>query len=93
MIGRLHHARLRVADVEEAAARWARLYGLTTASGDGTLLRCAYEDFALELVPAGDAEPGLEHVGYELRAGVRLEDVPVDGEVLTRARMRKPLSD
>ncbi len=72
MIGRLHHARLRVADVDEASARWARLYGLSPA-GPG-LLRCAYEDFALEL-RRSDIAPGLEHVGYELRAGVRLEDV------------------
>ncbi len=79
MIHALHHARLRVRDVDEAAARWGLLYGLTGEPGTG-LLRCAYEDFALELVPAGDAEPGLEHVAYELRGGVRLEDVEVDGE-------------
>ncbi len=78
MIGRLHHARLRVADREEATARWSRLYGLSAASDDGALLRCAYEDFALELVEG--SEPGLEHVAYELRAGVALEDVTLDGE-------------
>ncbi len=74
MIGRLHHARLRVRDVEEAAARWGLLYGLSREPGTG-LLRCAYEDFALDLVPVGDGEePGLEHIGYELRAGVSLSD-------------------
>jgi len=67
MIGRIHHATLRVGDVAEASARWRRLLGLT---GDDGLLRCAYEDFCLELVDAGDARPGLEHVGWELRAGV-----------------------
>jgi catechol 2,3-dioxygenase-like lactoylglutathione lyase family enzyme len=78
-VQKLHHARLRVRDVEEAAARWSLLYGLTREPGTG-LLRCAYEDFSLELVPAGDAPPGLEHTGYELRAGVRLEDVALFGE-------------
>ncbi len=78
-VQKLHHARLRVRDVEEAAARWSLLYGLTREPGTG-LLRCAYEDFSLELVPAGDAAPGLEHTAYELRAGVRLEDVALFGE-------------
>ncbi len=89
MIGRLHHARLRVADVEEATARWARLYGLSLA-GPG-LLRCAYEDFALELIEAHPPEqPGLEHVGYELRPGARLDDVGGEEvEVPRRGRGRR----
>ncbi len=89
MIGRLHHARLRVADVEEATARWARLYGLSPA-GPG-LLRCAYEDFALELIEAHPPEqPGLEHVGYELRPGARLDDVGGEEvEVPRRGRGRR----
>lgn len=76
-----HHATLRVADVDEAADRWARLYGLTRAhggdvgGGDSTLLRCAYEDFCLELRPAGEGVgAGIEHVAYELRSGVSLAD-------------------
>jgi catechol 2,3-dioxygenase-like lactoylglutathione lyase family enzyme len=89
VIGRLHHARLRVADVEEATARWARLYGLSLA-GPG-LLRCAYEDFALELIEAHPPEqPGLEHVGYELRPGARLDDVGGEEvEVPRRGRGRR----
>jgi catechol 2,3-dioxygenase-like lactoylglutathione lyase family enzyme len=89
VIGRLHHARLRVADVEEATARWARLYGLSPA-GPG-LLRCAYEDFALELIEAHPPEqPGLEHVGYELRPGARLDDVGGEEvEVPRRGRGRR----
>jgi catechol 2,3-dioxygenase-like lactoylglutathione lyase family enzyme len=71
MIGRIHHVTLRVAGVADASARWRRLLGLT---GDDGLLRCAYEDFCLELVEAGDARPGLEHVGWELRAGVTFDD-------------------
>jgi catechol 2,3-dioxygenase-like lactoylglutathione lyase family enzyme len=87
MIGAIHHATLRVADTEEAAERWGRLLGLTgQASGGRALLRCAYEDFCLELVADGGVPgregrsprsregggPGLEHVGWELRAGVTL---------------------
>jgi catechol 2,3-dioxygenase-like lactoylglutathione lyase family enzyme len=72
MIHAVHHATLRVADVEEAALRWGRLYGLSPA-GPG-LLRCAYEDFCLEFRPADGSDPSIEHVAYELRAGVSLAD-------------------
>ena len=71
MIARVHHATFRVADVEEAASRWGRLYGLTrcTDADDGSaLLRCGYEDFCLEL--RAGPEPGIEHVAYELASGV-----------------------
>ena len=75
MVGRIHHATLRVSDVAEAAGRWGTLLGLTgEPDGEGALLRCAYEDYALELRPAGSRAPGLEHVAYELRAGVSLAD-------------------
>jgi catechol 2,3-dioxygenase-like lactoylglutathione lyase family enzyme len=75
MIGFIHHATVRVADVDEALARYHRLLGLTGARhGDRALLRCAYEDFCLDLVPAGPGEtPGVEHVAYELEKGVALE--------------------
>lgn len=104
MILRVHHATLRARDVAEARERWARLHGLTQAGegpGGSALLRCAYEDFCLEL-RAGD-EPGVEHVAYELRSGVDLAgaaariarageeteevDVPVRGRGL---RLRDP---
>jgi catechol 2,3-dioxygenase-like lactoylglutathione lyase family enzyme len=92
----LHHATLRVFDANEARARWSRLHGL---SGDGdserALLRCGYEDFCLELRRSGEA-PGLEHIGYELAAGVGLEEAaeraraagaePVEVEVPIRRR-------
>ena len=56
MIGWIHHVTLRVADVDEARERWSLLHGL---SGEGGLLRCGYEDFCLELVPAGSGRaPG-----------------------------------
>jgi catechol 2,3-dioxygenase-like lactoylglutathione lyase family enzyme len=73
VIGWIHHATLRVRTVDEAMARWSRLLGLTgERAGDGALLRCAYEDYCLELIPAGDADPGIEHVAWELRAEIGL---------------------
>ncbi len=74
MLLQVHHATLRVADVDEARERWSRLYCLTPTEGGGesALLRSAYEDFCLELRP-GD-EPGIEHVAYELRSGISLAD-------------------
>ena len=75
MILGVHHACLHVADVDEAAERWSRLYGLTRAdAGGATLLRCAYEDFCLELRPTADGAGRVEHVGYELRSEVSLDD-------------------
>jgi len=75
MIGALHHATVRTADVGEAMARYGRLLGLGgERDGERALLRCAYEDFCLELVPAGDRPPGVEHVAYELRAQVTLAE-------------------
>lgn len=72
MILRVHHATLRVRDLEEARERWARLHGLSDAGGsdERALLRCAYEDFCLEL--RGGPDPGVEHVAYELRSGIDL---------------------
>ncbi len=82
MLLQVHHATLRVADVDEARQRWARLYCLTPTEGggDSTLLRSAYEDYCLELRP-GD-EPGIEHVAYELRSGISLADAMsrIEGE-------------
>lgn len=75
MIAGVHHATLRVADVEEAASRWGLLYGLTrceSADPEVALLRCAYEGYCLELRAGSD--PGVEHVAYELASGVSLDD-------------------
>lgn len=82
MLLQVHHATLRVADPTEAHERWGRLHGLTDASdGEHALLRCAYEDFCLELRPS-DQPPGVEHVAYELRSGVSLADAAarIEGE-------------
>lgn len=73
MIGAIDHVRLRVADLDEAAERWARQFGLTERAREPgrVALSCDDEPKALELVPG---EPGLEHVGYRLRRGWSLED-------------------
>jgi catechol-2,3-dioxygenase len=71
MIGWIHHVTLRVDDVDAARERWALLYGL---SGEGGLMRCGYEDYCLELVPAQGARPGIEHAAYELEAGISLDE-------------------
>jgi catechol-2,3-dioxygenase len=74
LILRLHHAALRVSDAVEARERWSMLYGLSgDGDSEGALLRCAYEDFCLEL-RRSDADPGIEHIAYELRSGVSLDD-------------------
>jgi catechol 2,3-dioxygenase-like lactoylglutathione lyase family enzyme len=65
----LDHVCLRVADLDEAASRWALQFGLTERSrvpGERVRLACDDEPCALELIPAGDREPGLDHVGWQL---------------------------
>jgi catechol-2,3-dioxygenase len=63
---RLDHVCLRVADLDEAARRWALQFGLTERARDAgrVALSCDDEPAALGLV-AGD-EPGFDHVAYEL---------------------------
>jgi catechol-2,3-dioxygenase len=71
---RLDHASLRVTDVAGAAARWCAQFGLVERERDahGARLACDDEPFCLELVAA--EAPGLEHVAYELRRHVTLDD-------------------
>ena len=66
MIGRIDHVALRVADLDEAAARWAQQFGLHERGRDLDTVRLACDDepYCLELI-AGD-EPGLDHVGWAL---------------------------
>jgi catechol 2,3-dioxygenase-like lactoylglutathione lyase family enzyme len=72
MISAIHHAALRVQNLEEGFSRWAHTLGLHgELHGDHGILRCTHEDYALLLVQ-GDT-PGLEYVCYELVAGLTLE--------------------
>ena len=71
---RIDHVALRVADVDEAAPRWAIQFGLTERSReDGrALLSCDDEPYALELIEGG--QPGHDHTGFELRRSCSLDD-------------------
>jgi catechol-2,3-dioxygenase len=70
---RLDHVCLRVADLDEAAARWALQFGLVERQRENgrALLACNDEAYCLELVESGD--PGHEHAGFELAVGCSLD--------------------
>ena len=70
ILASLDHVALRVADLEEATARWAIQFGLTV-KGPGQLA-CTDEPLALELIEGG--EPGFDHVAWGLARGVSLDD-------------------
>jgi catechol 2,3-dioxygenase-like lactoylglutathione lyase family enzyme len=76
LVGALHHAGLKVADVGEAMSRWSHLLGLhgETLPDGGARLRCTYEDYALVLRQTTD-RPLLDYVCYELAPGVGLDAV------------------
>jgi catechol 2,3-dioxygenase-like lactoylglutathione lyase family enzyme len=63
---RIDHVCLRVADLEEAASRWAAQFGLHVREHEAhrVALACDDEPYCLELVVGEPA--GVEHVGYEL---------------------------
>jgi catechol 2,3-dioxygenase-like lactoylglutathione lyase family enzyme len=71
---RIDHVCLRVADLDEAVARWSLQFGLTEAGrAEGrAFLRCGYEPHSLELVES-DA-PGFDHHAWELARGLALEE-------------------
>jgi catechol-2,3-dioxygenase len=71
---RLDHVCLRVADLDEAAARWALQFGLAERSRESgrAFLACNDEPYCLELVEEG--EPGHDHAAFELAAGCTLDD-------------------
>jgi catechol 2,3-dioxygenase-like lactoylglutathione lyase family enzyme len=71
---RIDHVALRVADLDQAVARWSLQFGLTEVerSGHHAYLRCGYEPYSLELIAAG--APGHDHTGWELRRGCTLDD-------------------
>jgi catechol-2,3-dioxygenase len=71
---RIDHVALRVADLDEAARRWAIQFGLTERRRDGerALLSCDDEPYSLELI-AGEP-PGHDHTAFELRRTSSLAD-------------------
>jgi catechol 2,3-dioxygenase-like lactoylglutathione lyase family enzyme len=73
-LGRIDHVCLRVADLDEAAARWCLQFGLVERSREigRALLACNDEPYSLELVEGG--RPGHDHVAFELGADCSLDD-------------------
>lgn len=71
---KLDHACLRVADLDEAAARWCLQFGLVERSrAEGrAYLACNDEPYCLELVEGG--RPGHDHFAFELAADCSLDD-------------------
>ena len=71
---RLDHVCLRVADLDEASARWQIQFGLVERSrGKGrALLACNDEPYSLELVEGG--RPGHDHTAFELAADSSLDE-------------------
>ena len=62
---RIDHVCLRVADLDEAAARWSIQFGLVERErrAGRAYLACNDEPYSLELV---EGEPGFDHTGWEL---------------------------
>jgi catechol 2,3-dioxygenase-like lactoylglutathione lyase family enzyme len=73
---RIDHVRIRVADLDEAAARWAAEFGLVERSrADGVArLACDDEPYCVELSTVEGGSPGIEHIGYELHEACSLTD-------------------
>jgi catechol 2,3-dioxygenase-like lactoylglutathione lyase family enzyme len=74
---KIDHVCLRVADVPEAARRYALQFGLTVReeSPSRATLACDYEPYSLELIAAGEGDPlGFAHCAWQLRRSVTLED-------------------
>jgi len=71
---RLDHVCLRVADLDEASARWQLQFALVERSRDGgrALLACNDEAYCLELVEGGT--PGHDHSAFELAQECSLDD-------------------
>jgi catechol 2,3-dioxygenase-like lactoylglutathione lyase family enzyme len=71
---RIDHVGLRVADLDEATARWEIQFGLNERSrGEGRALLAANDEpYSLELIAGG--EPGLDHYAFELAGDCSLAD-------------------
>ena len=73
-LGRIDHVGLRVADLDEAAARWCIQLGLVERARDEqrAFLACDDEPYCLEL--AAGEEPGHDHTAFELHATCTPDD-------------------
>jgi catechol 2,3-dioxygenase-like lactoylglutathione lyase family enzyme len=72
----IHHVALRVFDLDDATERWCRQFGFTLRErhDDRAYLRCAFEDYSLELIASGE-QPGFDHAGWQLAEGVAASDL------------------
>ncbi|MEA2144740.1 MAG: hypothetical protein QOG59_327 [Solirubrobacteraceae bacterium] len=79
---RLDHVALRVADLDQAAERWAAQFGLIIHErrADRVRLACDDEPCSLELI-SGE-RPGFDHVAYELHRSCSLQDASAHFEAL-----------
>jgi catechol 2,3-dioxygenase-like lactoylglutathione lyase family enzyme len=73
-LSRIDHVCLRVADLDEASARWRLQFGLVERSRDDgrVLLACNDEPYSLELV-VGE-RPGHDHAAFELHSDCSVDD-------------------
>jgi catechol 2,3-dioxygenase-like lactoylglutathione lyase family enzyme len=71
----IDHVGLAVSDLDAAAGRWCRQFGLVERSRvDGRArLACDDEPYCLELSEAGDRPAGIDHVAWELHADCGLD--------------------
>ncbi|MEI7761381.1 MAG: VOC family protein [Thermoleophilia bacterium] len=69
----IDHVCLRVADLDEAVARWTIQFGLTERRREKNraFLACGYEPYSLELLAEG--EPGFDHQAFELASDCSLD--------------------
>jgi catechol 2,3-dioxygenase-like lactoylglutathione lyase family enzyme len=69
----IHHASIKVANLDESFRRWSRLLGLhgEKLSPTEAVLRCTFEDYCLHLHESRD-RPSLDYVCYELASGIAL---------------------
>ena len=86
----LHHACLRVLDLDEATARWSVQFGLEVVAKEPgrSLLRCDSEDYCLELVE--DAEADHDHSAWELAADCSLDEAAAHLDACNVSYTREP---
>lgn len=67
MVFGIHHAGMKVKNLDEAFARWTHIMGLhgEKLSRNQAILRCSHEDFCVVLRETDD-KPFLDYVSYEL---------------------------
>lgn len=75
LVSALHHACMKVSNLDDAYHRWSHLLGLhgERIGTKEAVLRCAYEEYALRLRQTKE-KPFLDYICYELAPGLGLSD-------------------